>query len=235
MKWCAPQHCRRLEGRPRPPACSRSRTMVHSCFDPLLAVGEFSCTRIGWPMNTSGSGARPDNASFQGKLAPGWPINRQVNRDAARIVVPGRIEIVPASGLAGSCRDVETLLRMITAPPSQGARFDRRGAAAPQTTAANCRRSPIGGSRGARGATLPMDSSTQPVPAPASALERLPYTWNHVIEKESLKFKELEHVLIEKVDQLFRDMLVTRCPPPGIRSGQTKRRGRSNSNSARHP
>jgi hypothetical protein len=28
-----------------------------------------------------------------------------------------------------------------------------------------------------------------------------------VIEKESLKFKELEHVLIEKVEQLFRDML----------------------------
>ena len=38
-------------------------------------------------------------------------------------------------------------------------------------------------------------------------LERFPITWNHVIEKESLKFKELEHVLIEKVDQLFRDML----------------------------
>jgi hypothetical protein len=37
-------------------------------------------------------------------------------------------------------------------------------------------------------------------------LERLPYTWNHVIEKESLKFKELEHVLIEKVEQLFWDM-----------------------------
>ncbi len=38
-------------------------------------------------------------------------------------------------------------------------------------------------------------------------LERFPITWNHVIEKESLKFKELEHVLIEKVEQLFRDML----------------------------
>jgi hypothetical protein len=38
-------------------------------------------------------------------------------------------------------------------------------------------------------------------------LARLPYTWNLVIEKESLKFKELEHVLIEKVEQLFRDML----------------------------
>jgi hypothetical protein len=27
-----------------------------------------------------------------------------------------------------------------------------------------------------------------------------------MIEKESLKFQELEHVLIEKVEQLFRDM-----------------------------
>ncbi len=40
-----------------------------------------------------------------------------------------------------------------------------------------------------------------------TTLERFPITWNHVIEKESLKFKELEHVLIEKVEQLFRDML----------------------------
>jgi hypothetical protein len=38
-------------------------------------------------------------------------------------------------------------------------------------------------------------------------LERFPITWNHVIEKKSLKFKELEHVLIGKVEQLFRDML----------------------------
>ncbi|MGH6856321.1 MAG: hypothetical protein ACRECP_01445 [Methylocella sp.] len=38
-------------------------------------------------------------------------------------------------------------------------------------------------------------------------LERFPITWNHVIEEESLKFKELEHVLVEKVEQLFRDML----------------------------
>jgi len=37
--------------------------------------------------------------------------------------------------------------------------------------------------------------------------ERLPYAWTHVIEKESLRFEDLEHVLIEKVDQLFRDML----------------------------
>jgi hypothetical protein len=40
-----------------------------------------------------------------------------------------------------------------------------------------------------------------------NALERFPITWNHVIEKESLKFKELEHVLVEKVEQLFRDIL----------------------------
>jgi hypothetical protein len=39
------------------------------------------------------------------------------------------------------------------------------------------------------------------------ALERFPIRWNHLIEKESLRFKELEHVLIEKVDQLFRNML----------------------------
>jgi hypothetical protein len=39
------------------------------------------------------------------------------------------------------------------------------------------------------------------------ALERFPITWNHVIDKETLKIKELEHVLIEKVEQLFRDML----------------------------
>jgi hypothetical protein len=56
-------------------------------------------------------------------------------------------------------------------------------------------------------------------------LARLPYTWNLVIEKESLKFKELEHVLIEKVEQLFRDMLsvadVGRAP-----RGQWRRRGR---------
>jgi hypothetical protein len=38
-------------------------------------------------------------------------------------------------------------------------------------------------------------------------LERFPITWFHVIEKESLKFNDLEHVPIEKVEQLFRDML----------------------------
>ncbi len=38
------------------------------------------------------------------------------------------------------------------------------------------------------------------------ALERFLITWNLVIEKESLRFKELEHVKLEKVEQLFRDM-----------------------------
>jgi hypothetical protein len=37
--------------------------------------------------------------------------------------------------------------------------------------------------------------------------ERFPIMWNYVIEKASLNFKELEHVLIEKVAQLFRDMI----------------------------
>jgi hypothetical protein len=35
----------------------------------------------------------------------------------------------------------------------------------------------------------------------------LPYRWNHPIEKESLRFKELEHVGLEKAEQLFRNML----------------------------
>jgi hypothetical protein len=39
-----------------------------------------------------------------------------------------------------------------------------------------------------------------------ATLERLPIIWNHLIEKLSLKFKELEHVLVEKAAQLFRDM-----------------------------
>ena len=42
---------------------------------------------------------------------------------------------------------------------------------------------------------------------PVAGLERVPITWDHVIEMESLNFKELEHVLVEKVVQIFRDML----------------------------
>jgi hypothetical protein len=39
------------------------------------------------------------------------------------------------------------------------------------------------------------------------ALERVPIKWNHLIDKDSLRINKLEHVLIEKVEQLFRDML----------------------------
>src|ERR1700730_9927835 len=49
-------------------------------------------------------GSAPDNALFQGKLASGWLINRRDNREAARIPLPGRMESVPVSALAGSCR-----------------------------------------------------------------------------------------------------------------------------------
>jgi hypothetical protein len=38
---------------------------------------------------------------------------------------------------------------------------------------------------------------------PKLCLERLPATWNCEIEKEKLKIKELEHVLIEKGEQVF--------------------------------
>jgi hypothetical protein len=38
-------------------------------------------------------------------------------------------------------------------------------------------------------------------------LERFRITWNHVIEKESLKHKDVEHALIEKVEQPIRDMI----------------------------
>ncbi|QBR72057.1 hypothetical protein CU048_13165 [Beijerinckiaceae bacterium] len=44
-------------------------------------------------------------------------------------------------------------------------------------------------------------------PRPPLFLERFPIRWNHLIEKESLKFNEWEHVLIEKVGQLFRNRL----------------------------
>jgi hypothetical protein len=35
--------------------------------------------------------------------------------------------------------------------------------------------------------------------------ERFPIRGTHLIEKESLRFKELDHVLIEKVERLFRE------------------------------
>ena len=51
-----------------------------------------------------------------------------------------------------------------------------------------------------RGRALQADRATPP-------LERVPSKWNHLIDKDSLKIKELEHVRIEKVEQLFLDML----------------------------
>jgi len=45
-----------------------------------------------------------------------------------------------------------------------------------------------------------------PARSAPGALESIPIKWNHLIDKDSLKIKELEHVLIQKVEQLFRDM-----------------------------
>jgi hypothetical protein len=39
-------------------------------------------------------------------------------------------------------------------------------------------------------------------------LERIPIGWNHPIDKNTLKINLLEHVLIGKVSQLFRNMLL---------------------------
>ena len=36
-----------------------------------------------------------------------------------------------------------------------------------------------------------------------NALERVPIAWNHAIEKDSLKIKEMEHVLIGKPLRTF--------------------------------
>ena len=41
-------------------------------------------------------------------------------------------------------------------------------------------------------------------------LTRFPLRWNYLIEKEALRAKELEHVLIEKVEQLFWNKLQER-------------------------
>ena len=41
----------------------------------------------------------------------------------------------------------------------------------------------------------------------AMALARFPTGWNRPVDKNSRQFKILEHVLIEKVIQLFRNML----------------------------
>jgi len=41
-------------------------------------------------------------------------------------------------------------------------------------------------------------------------VESLSIKWNHLIE-DSLKIKELEHVRIEKVEQVFREMFQRAC------------------------
>jgi hypothetical protein len=45
------------------------------------------------------------------------------------------------------------------------------------------------------------------MPDRRAALERFPTGWNQPVEKKTLKIKELEHVLVGKVSQLFRNML----------------------------
>jgi hypothetical protein len=42
---------------------------------------------------------------------------------------------------------------------------------------------------------------------PDGCLERFPTEWSHSVDKKSLQINKVEHVLIEKVDQLFRNML----------------------------
>jgi hypothetical protein len=44
-------------------------------------------------------------------------------------------------------------------------------------------------------------------PKISPSLKRVPITWNHVIDKESLKIKILEQARIEKVCQRFRNLL----------------------------
>jgi hypothetical protein len=58
-----------------------------------------------------------------------------------------------------------------------------------------------------RRAALSIISSTHRPSDIVLALERFPITWNHVIDKKSFKIKTLKQVLIEKVCQLFRNLL----------------------------
>jgi hypothetical protein len=86
--------------------------------------------RLGPPRAHAGqstTGQAPDNASFQGKLAPGWPTNRRDICNAAHILLPGQMESVPVSALAGSCRGCRDHL----ADDYGAARFDRPGASLP--------------------------------------------------------------------------------------------------------
>ncbi|RNJ50785.1 hypothetical protein D1O30_15515 [Methylocystis hirsuta] len=50
---------------------------------------------------------------------------------------------------------------------------------------------------------------------------RFPIAWNCVIDKKSLKIKLLEQVLIEKVCQLFRNLLQARAAARGANSFTT--------------
>jgi hypothetical protein len=123
--------------------------MFHSCFDPLQAVGEFSCKRIGWPINSSGEGSRFQGVACGPPRACGAERDRTTHRLKVSLRRAGRsIGETSDTPRALSCRarskacrcprwpdhvaNIETLLRMITAPPSQGASFDRPGASLPK-------------------------------------------------------------------------------------------------------
>ena len=45
------------------------------------------------------------------------------------------------------------------------------------------------------------------IATPAGILKRFPIAWNHAVNKKSLNFNDLEHVLIENVSQLFYNAL----------------------------
>ena len=51
-----------------------------------------------------------------------------------------------------------------------------------------------------------------------AALECFPIRWNHLIDKEPLKIKEPEHVLIEKAGHFF-GTCSSRCAAPAGRAG----------------
>lgn len=105
--------------------------------------------RIGWPINSSGGGSRFQGVACGPPRACGAERDRTTHRLKVSLRRAGRsIGGTSATPRALSCRagwkarrcprwpdhvaDIETLLRMITAPPSQGARFDRTGASLPK-------------------------------------------------------------------------------------------------------
>ncbi len=59
--------------------------------------------------------------------------------------------------------------------------------------------------RFATGPGFSMPASAKVSLAARSGAAALSWLWNHLIDKDSLKIKVLGHVLIEKVEQLFRD------------------------------